>query len=210
MTVRIDGAGRRRPRHATWRGSVVAVAFGVLAVGVSACGSDAISSSNSSSVATGATGARSGPSAGATDPTMSATDALPASHAVQLDVDPCTLLTVAEIEVAVGPGVERGGFGEDLPGRCTYSVGSDVGAGVVAISLEDPLVCAAIQRAIDSGGAEQMVVVDVGQGGIVESYGTIGFLVGGGCVSISGSTEGASLSEDVLVTLAKAAAQRIG
>jgi hypothetical protein len=120
------------------------------------------------------------------------------------------LLTLPEMEAAIGSGVERGGFGEDLPGRCTYSVRGDVGAGVVAISLGEPLVCAAIQRAIDSGSA-QVVVVDVGQGGIVEADGgTIEFLAGGGCVSITGSAEGASLSQDILVTLAAAAAGRVG
>ena len=41
------------------------------------------------------------------------------------------LLTVPEVEAIVGSGVEQGGDGADLPGRCTYSRGGDVGSGVV-------------------------------------------------------------------------------
>lgn len=210
MMVRIDHAARRWPRHATRRGFVVAVAVGALAVGVAACGSDG-GGGSSSAGSGGTTSPHVTSSSGATDSPTSGSDSPSTADRVQLAVDPCTLLTLPEMEAAIGPGVEQGGFGEDLLGRCTYSVGGDVGAGVVAISLGDPLLCAAIQRAIDSGGSAQGVVVDVGQGGIVEpDGGIIQFLVGGGCVGISGSAEGESLPQDVLVTLATAAAGRAG
>jgi hypothetical protein len=120
------------------------------------------------------------------------------------------LLTVGEIEAAIGSGVEHGGFGEDLPGRCTYSIGGDVGAGVVAISIEDPVICTAIQNALDNGLSGAQTKVDVGQGGVADGSGLVQFLVAGGCVGIGGSTGGESLPVDSLVTLAKAAAPRAG
>lgn len=210
MMVRIEYSAKRGPRHARWRASVVAVVVGALAVGVAACGSDGDGGSSSAGSG-GTTSPHVTSSSGATDSPTSGSDSPSTADPVQLDVDPCTLLTMPEMQAAIGSGVEQGGFGEDLAGRCTYSVGGDVGAGAIAISLGDPLVCAAIQRAIDSGGSAQGVVVDVGQGGIVEpDGGIIQFLVGGGCVGISGSAGGESLDQDVLVTLAMAAAGRVG
>lgn len=203
MIARIEIAPGRGPWSARRRrpAVVAALAVGALALGLGACGSDDGGDSSS------------GGSGGTTSPqvTTSSDDSSANEAPVQLDVDPCTLLTIPEMEVAIGPGVEQGGFGEDLAGRCTYSIGGDVGAGVVAISLPEPLVCAAIQRAIDDGGSANGVVVDVGEGGIVEPEGgIIQFLVGGGCVGIGGSAEGESLDQDTLTTLAMAAAGRIG
>jgi hypothetical protein len=138
-----------------------------------------------------------------------------ASHAAatKLDVDPCTLLTLAEIEAAIGSGATRGGFGTDLPGRCTFSIGGDVGAGVVAISNDDPLTCSALQRALDAGSLEGTgsIRVDVGNGGVAErAGGSVSFAVGGGCLAIHASTRGVGLSSDAMVVLAKAAAGRVG
>ena len=212
MMVRIERGPQRRLRRAPWHGSFAVIGIGALAVVLAACGSD----SGSSNAATAVTSARGGTvssasSDPASDPANSGVSAPTNSPSAQPNVDPCSLLTVAEIEAVVGPGVEQGGFGQDLPGRCTYSVGGDVGAGVVAISLEDPLVCAALQRAVDSGSAGQAVKIDVGEGGFVETYGTVEFLTGGGrCVSISGSTHGDSLSQDALISLATTAAPRTG
>lgn len=211
MMVRIEH-GRHGPRWASWHGPLAVIAVGALAVGMAACGSE----NGSSGAPTAATSARGGTvlapaSDPASGPATAGSGGSSDSQSEAASVDPCSLLTVAEIEAAVGPGVEQGGFGQDLPGRCTYSVGGDVGAGVVAISLEDPLVCAALQRAVDSGSAGQAVKIDVGEGGFVETYGTVEFLVGGGrCVSISGSTDGKSLSQDTLISLATTAAPRAG
>ncbi len=138
-------------------------------------------------------------------------DAGSSGEFVLLDVDPCSLLTAAEMEAALGAPVEQGGFGEDLPNRCTHSVGGDVGSGVVGVSLEDPLFCVALERAIDAGGTASGLIVDVGGGGIVAADGgTIQFLVGGGCVGISASNSGVGLDQATLVSLATAAAGRIG
>ncbi len=129
----------------------------------------------------------------------------------QLDLDPCTLLTIPEMEAAIGAGVERGGFGVDPPGRCNYSIGGDVGAGAVGITNGDPLLCAALQRALDSGptGGSKAVAVDVGDGGFVDG-GTIQFAIGGGCISITAGNSGEGIDQEALVTLAKAAAGRVG
>ena len=134
------------------------------------------------------------------------------AKSTQLDVDPCTLLTIPEMEAAVGSGIERGGFGQDPPGRCNYSLGGDVGRGAVGITNGDPLLCNALRHALDAGsvGADA-VKVDVGDGGIVgRDAGPIQFVIGGGCISISASNHGKSLGREPLVALAKAAAGRVG
>lgn len=207
MSTTSKGDETRRPRRATWRTSVAAVVLGALAAGVVGCGGDSTTAKDPTAATTSADVAS--PSEATSSPTQDSAPA-PVADPVQLDVDPCSLLTPAEMNTAIGSEVEQGGFGEDLPGRCTYSVGGDVGAGVVAISLEDPLVCAALKRALDSGVSGQSAVVDVGQGGVVGQGGTIDFLVNGGCVGITGSVHGESLSPDILVTLAMAAAGRVG
>ena len=131
---------------------------------------------------------------------------------IQLTADPCSLLTADEIEGAIGPGAELGGFGKDLPGRCTHSVHGDVGAGVVAVVLEDPLNCAALLRALGSSSLEgtNAVRVDVGDGGVYVQDADVQFSIGGGCVSVGGSTRGVNLGQDKLVALATAVATRIG
>lgn len=131
----------------------------------------------------------------------------------KLEVDPCTLLTIPEMEAAIGSGVERGGFSSDAPGSCTFSIGGDVGAGTVHITNEDPLTCRALQSALDAGALDgtNAVKIDVGDGGIYErNAGHVQFAVGRGCISISASNRGDPLGKDALVTLAKAAAGRIG
>ncbi len=131
--------------------------------------------------------------------------------AVQLGGDPCALLTVPEMEAVLGSGVEQGGFGADLPGRCTYSRGGDVGSGVVQITLQDPLTCNAVMKALASGSLEgtNATRVDVGDGGfyVEDSYAV--FTIHGGCVAIGGSKRGINLGRDKLVSLAIAAAARV-
>jgi hypothetical protein len=130
---------------------------------------------------------------------------------VLLDVDPCGLLTIPEMEAAVGDGLLRGGFGEDLPGHCTYSRGGDVGASVVAISISDPLVCDALAKAVEAGSTDAGEVVAIGGGAVVAPQaGHIDVLVGDGCLAISGSSRGDSLGRDQLVALATAAVGRVG
>lgn len=151
--------------------------------------------------------------ASASSAPLATTGAASGDAPVQLDLDPCSLLTLPEIEAAIGSGVERGGFGKDLPGRCTYSIGGDVGAGVVGISLDEPFLCGPLLQALDAGSldATNAVRVDVGDGGVFEkNAGSIQFAVGGGCVGIVGSTGGVSLGQDALVALATSAATRVG
>ncbi len=138
-----------------------------------------------------------------------ASDAAP----IQLDLDPCGLLTIAEMESAIGSGVEEGGLEDDNPASCTFSIGgSDVGAGVIGISAEHPLTCAAILRALDSGSLDgtNSVKVDVGDGGVAErDGGTIQFAIGGGCIGIRASTSGVGIDQAGMVKLAEAAAGRV-
>ncbi|MEY2446072.1 MAG: hypothetical protein QOE00_2652 [Ilumatobacteraceae bacterium] len=132
--------------------------------------------------------------------------------AVQLTGDPCALLTVPEIEVALGSGVEQGGFGQDLPGRCTYSVAGDVGAGVVQIILEDPLECNAVLKALASNSlaGSNAVRVEIGDGGLYAKDSDVVFTTGGGCVGVGGSKAGVNLGQEMLVSLATKVAERVG
>ena len=135
------------------------------------------------------------------------------SAQTKLEVDPCALLTIPEMEAAIGSGVERGGFSSDAAGSCTFSIDGDVGAGAVDITNEDPLTCRALQSALNAGtlDATNAVKIDVGDGGIYErNAGNIQFAIGGGCLTISASNSSEPLGQDALVTLAKAAAGRIG
>jgi hypothetical protein len=131
--------------------------------------------------------------------------------AVQLGGDPCALLTVPEMEAVLGSGVEQSGFGADLPGRCTYSRGGDVGSGVVQITLQDPLTCNVVMKALASGSLEgtNATPVDIADGGlfIQDSYAV--FTIHGGCVAIGGSKHGINLGQEKLVSLATAAASRV-
>ncbi len=174
-----------------------------------ACGSDGKSSADSASSA-GTPTAASPAAASAAAPESSAGGL--GGAAVQLGGDPCALLTVPEIEVALGSGVEQGGFGEDLAGRCTYSVGGDVGAGVVQIILEDPLECNAVMKALaaDSLDGINAVRVDLGDGGLYAKDSDVVFTTGGGCVAVGGSKAGVNLGHDMLVALATKVAARVG
>jgi hypothetical protein len=132
--------------------------------------------------------------------------------AIQLTVDPCSLLTVAEIEAALGQTVEPGGFGDELPGFCTHSIGGDVGAGVVQVSIEDPLSCNALLRGLSadsSSDSPDVARVDVGDGGIFITNSMVRFTIGGGCVDVNGSKAGINLGQAVLVGLATLAASRV-
>ncbi|MEO6203916.1 MAG: hypothetical protein ABIO67_00810, partial [Mycobacteriales bacterium] len=91
------------------------------------------------------TGACGGSDAGQRTPAAG----VPATKAAQpaaLTVDPCTLLTVAEMETALGrSGVVRDTSSPDVPGSCSFSLDGDIGSGAVRISLGDPLICSALQ-----------------------------------------------------------------
>ncbi len=160
----MTSAPERSPRRVIW---LVAAAMAVTA----SCGRG-----DDSDAATPA-------SAGAST-TASAGDASDAAPA-QLDVDPCNLLTIPEMEAAIGS-VELGGLEDNNPATCTYSIGGDVGAGVVSITIGEPFFCSALERALDAGSLEgtNAVAVEFGDGGIVErDGGTIQFAIGGGCIA---------------------------
>lgn len=186
-----------------------------------ACGSDTKASTNPTAAAaatvaptpTAADSATVAPTA-TTAPTATVANAPVglSGAAVQLGGDPCALLTVPEMEAVLGSGVEQGGFGTDLPGRCTYSRGGDIGSGVVQITLQDPLTCNVVMKALASSSLEgtNATRVDIADGGlfIKDSYAV--FTIHGGCVAIGGSKHGINLGQDNLVSLATAAAGRVG
>ncbi|MEO5724203.1 MAG: hypothetical protein ABIQ39_02865 [Ilumatobacteraceae bacterium] len=167
------------------------------------CGSDTKAS-------TSPTTAPTSPTAAPTSTAASAPVGL-SGQAVQLGGDPCALLTVPEMEAVLGSGVEQGGFGTDLPGRCTFSRGGDIGSGVVQITLQDPPTCNVVMKALASGSLEgtNATRIDVGDGGlfIKDSYAV--FTIHGGCVAIGGSKHGINLGQEKLVSLATAAAGRV-
>ncbi len=194
--------------HLAWRRSMLLVAA-LMSTVSAACGGGASDASSASASTFGASGDTADAGSAPSKSESGATPAVP----IQFDVDPCSLLTVPEIEVAIGRGVERGGFGDDLPGRCTYSRGGDVGAGVVQISVDEPLMCGVLLQALDAGSLDpaNAVRVDVGDGAIFEkNAGNIQVSVGGGCLGINGSTGGDPLGQDALVALATSAVGRIG
>lgn len=174
-----------------------------------ACGSDAKASPDPASRAGTSTPAS---ASAATTVTLAASAGGLGGNAIQLGGDPCSLLTVPEIETALGSGVEQGGFGDDLPGRCTYSLGGDVGAGVVQIILQDPLECNAVMKVLaeDSLAAINAVPVDLGDGGLYVQDSQVVFTTGGGCVAVGGSDSGVNLGQEALVALATKVAARVG
>jgi hypothetical protein len=187
---------------------MVLVATGTLTL-AAACGGGGGNDERSAATSTSASTA-SDPGAGPI-PAPSSSEG-PGGAPVQLEVDPCSLLTVPEIEDSIGSGVERGGFGEDLPGHCTYSIGGDVGAGVVVIRIEDPTDCGVLLRALSAGSLDgtNAVRVDVGDGGVFVADADVQFSIGGGCVSLAGSRAGENLGQEALVALAQLAAPRVG
>jgi hypothetical protein len=205
----VNTDARRSRLHPTPRRLMVLVVAGTIAL-TAACGD---SSSDKSATASTSDASHPATDPGAVHAPSDSSGAAPGSAATQLTVDPCTLLTVPEIEAAIGAGVERGGLGDDSPGRCTFSVHGDVGAGVVGISVDEPYLCGPLLKALESGSldASRAVEVAVGDGGVVEpNAGSIQFAVGGGCVGIVGSKHGRSLGQDALVALATSAAGRVG
>jgi hypothetical protein len=173
-----------------------------------ACGSDTKASLGATSAADTPTAAS---ASGATTPAPPPAVGALGGNAIQLGGDPCLLLTVPEIETVLGSGVEQGGFGEDLPGRCTYSVGGDVGAGVVQIILQTPLECNAVMKALadDSFAPTDAVHIDLGDGGFILQTQVV-FTTGGGCVAVGGSDSGVTLDRETLVALATKVAGRVG
>ena len=127
-------------------------------------------------------------------------------------VDPGTLLTIPEMETAIESGVERGGLGVDAAGSCTFSIRGDVGASAVNITNEAPLMCSALQRALDAGSLDKTnaIAVDVGGGIFEKAPGNLQFAIGGACISIVASRHGEPVAENTMTTMATAAAGRVG
>jgi hypothetical protein len=184
----------------------IALLAAALAV-LGACGSDKTASSGTAAQA----GAPAGSATGAATTSAAGNAGALGGAAVQLKGDACALLTVPEMEAVLGSGVEQGGFGNDLPGRCTYSLGGDVGAGVVQIILQDPLECNPVMKALASGSLQgtNAVRVDVGDGGFYIQDAQVVFTIHGGCVAVGGSKSGVNLGQEKLVALASAVAGRV-
>jgi len=148
----------------------VSVAVVVLAV-LSACG--------------GGSGGTGGGSGAAKQPGSQAKKG-PRPDPVQLTVDPCTLVTRAEAEKAMGASLKvGGGTGAKL---CTY----EEPGGVFSVQLLEPLFCKMLISELDNPGVlagDQIGVADVADGGVqTKGGGSVQFLSHGGCVELNGKT----------------------
>jgi hypothetical protein len=173
------------------------ISIGVLTVALAACG-------GGGTTASGGVGGAGGGSAGGSvfkkDP-------------VQLTADPCTLVTKAEAEAAVGAPIhlDETPMADDEM-RCDYKTEIAIG-GHVFVNLQTPDWCKLLFLALDKDifGGVQVRVDDIGQGGmLVKGLGNVQFVVNGGCVSIDvAKTSDQAADDDTVLAMARLAATRL-
>lgn len=134
--------------------------------------------------------------------------ALPSAYddPVQLETDPCALVTQQEAEEVIGEPVATGKNGH----VCTYTANGN--GGHIAVEDLAPAFCALLVEALrqDLFGGDQVRVDDVGDGAmLVKGNGDVQFTVEGGCVDVSGSLGDGSVSDDVMLDLARTAGGRV-
>ena len=193
MTMRArqdEGLGRRL--------LVIAVA-GVSVALLAACGSGSGSGSGSGRLATATTSGAAGDSAG----NETAYNGTP----LQLDVDPCTLVTKAEAEEVLGAAVAQGS-GDD--GHiCTYTANGS--GGTVTVNEQAPDFCKLLFLALEKdifGGVQ--VRIDAGDGGMqVTGGGNVQVVVDGGCLEVEGSKGDGKVDDATILALTKVAIERV-
>jgi len=172
--------------------------FAVVLVAVSACGTKDVVPAASP----GAAGSSQGPAAAAGRPASKLSDPL------QLRMNPCSLVTQAEAEKAVGATVTQGSGSDGTV--CTYAANGD--SGLVTVVLQAPMWCKLLFLALKDNlfGGAQVRRDDVGDGGMqVVGNGNVQFTSHGGCVEVEGSTATGKLSDTVVLQMAKNAAGRV-
>lgn len=170
-----------------------------LIITAAACGSNASDSSSNAEPNAGASSANTGGG--------SEFKATP----VQLTVDPCTLVTAAEVEALIGPVNPTPGVGSDE--LTCVRVSSKNTGGQLAVTLQSPDLCKLLFLALDEDffGGKQVRVDDVGSGGMqVQGNGNVQFVVKGGCVEVSGTvTYDQKIDDATILQIAKTAVGRV-
>ncbi|MGB9378795.1 MAG: DUF3558 family protein [Mycobacteriales bacterium] len=163
----------------------------LLLIALTACGgSGTTKSSNPAAAPAGAAGKK------------SAFTATP----VQLNVDPCTLVTAAEAREVMGLALTQGRNGI----VCTY-VANGAG-GTLAVTTQEPTFCKLLFLALDKNffGGKQVRVNDLGDGGmLVKGNGHVEFVSHGGCVSISAQKGMDHPTDETMLRLGRTAATRV-
>lgn len=166
---------------------------GLLLVTLTACGSGGGSDGSAGDVATSRT---------------TTSSALPTAYddPVQLETDPCTLVTQQEAEEVIGAPVAMGKNGH----VCTYTANGN--GGHIAVEDLAPAFCTLLVEALqqDLFGGDQVRVDDVGDGAmLVKGNGDVQFTVEGGCIDVSGSLGDGSVSDEIMLDLARTAGGRV-
>ncbi len=131
-------------------------------------------------------------------------------QAVQLNFDPCTLITQAEAKTALGVDVNPLSTDNGGGGACNYlGVGSP---SHLLASLPSSADCNLLFLQIDSNlfGDVQKRVDGIGDGGmIVTGEGNLQIAIHHGCFELDGATADGPLADSAMLDLARTAASRV-
>lgn len=130
---------------------------------------------------------------------------------IQLELDPCALVTKTEAEALIGPVGDANGD-TFTPPKCVY-VSSKGTGGQLVVSLTEPDFCALLFLALDKNifGGVQKRLDDIGDGGmLVKGNGNVQFVVNGGCIEVAGAVDRETKVDDqTMLRVAKSAAERV-
>jgi hypothetical protein len=174
---------------------VVAAIGTVLALSMSACG--------------GSNGGSSSGDAAPKATTVKGSDFT--AEPVQLNADPCTLVTGTEASAVIGAVNDTPGVGTDKH-TCVY-VSSEHTGGQLAVTEQPPGICKLLFLALDKDifGGAQVRIDDIASGGmLVKGNGNVQLVVHRGCVEVAGRlTYDKKVDDDTMLGLAKTAAGRV-
>ncbi len=200
--MRVTAAARRLPdsslfarpygRHLRTRTAVICA----LILAASACGGGTGEHSSSDTAGTGKT------ANGGADFT---------AEPVQLEADPCTLVTSSEAAAVIGAVNETPGVGTDKH-TCVH-VSSENTGGQLAVTEQSPDLCKLLFLALDKNlfGGAQVRIDDIASGGmLVKGNGNVQLVVNGGCLEVDGRlTYDKKIDDATMLRLAKTAAGRV-
>jgi len=177
-----------RPRVGAWMALSI-----VLAVILSACGSVG---PGGSADAAGSAGNDGGNASGDVTP-------------VQLTADPCTLITTAEAQDALGISVEQMSASPGGGKTCNYFGGAD---GHLAVTEPPPDFCAPLFLALrlNDFSSTQKHISDIGDGGLLNTNGgNVQVRVNGGCLTIDAVGPNGPLDDGAMMALIRTAVSRL-